>query len=65
MTFFNCNFFLFLVEDTARPPTKDFIDSLPDFHPKNVVELEKHIAESAKLSIDAYEKAVCALRGKF
>lgn len=51
-----------VLEDTARPPSKDFIDSLPDFHPKNVVELEKHIAESAKLSIDAYEKAVCGLR---
>lgn len=39
-------------------------DSLPEFHPKNVVDLEKHIGESANISISAYEKAVCALRGR-
>ncbi|KAL0276676.1 UNVERIFIED_CONTAM: hypothetical protein PYX00_004193 [Menopon gallinae] len=48
-----------IIEETQRPEIE--VD-LPEYHPKSVVELEKHIAEAAKESIHAYHKAICALR---
>lgn len=41
----------------------DLVENLPDFHPKNVVELERHIGQAANEAVKAYYSAVCATKG--
>ncbi|KAK6622543.1 hypothetical protein RUM44_002355 [Polyplax serrata] len=50
------------IGETSRQNTMDLVENLPDFHPKNVVELERHIGQAANEAVKAYYSAVCATK---
>lgn len=56
--------FFISVEETSKKAAM-VPEKLPEFHPKNIVELEKHIAEAANEAVKAYYSAVCATKGKY